>query len=230
MWDQPAAASTRSKGGLSLYAIVLTAIQLADENGLEALSMRKVAAALGSGTMSLYNYVVGKDELIELMIDQVYAEMPVPDPDLPWRERVRLLARGEWDLFHRHPWILQTNLTRLALGPNLMDHAERMYAALGSVGLKGIHLARSAHLIGSFVLGAARSSTVEAQTVATTGESVDDYYSARMEFWEKYFQPDRYPAHTQIWTDGGFDDSLDELDFGIDRLLDSIELLVAKGS
>lgn len=228
MWDPPEPPAGRPKGGLSLGTIVLAAIRLADDNGIEAVSMRKVAAAMGSGTMSLYNYVAGKDELVELMIDQVHSEMPAPDSELDWREQVRILVRGEWELLHRHPWILQTNLTRLALGPNLMDHTERMYTALESVGLKGVYLARSADLIWSFLLGAARSSTVEAQTVASTGESVEDYYSARMEFWERYFDPQRFPAHTRIWTDGGFDDELDELDFGIERLLDAIELLVAQ--
>lgn len=228
MWDPPEPAADRPRRGLSLAAILQAAIQLADDKGIEALSMRKVAAAMGSGTMSLYNYVASKDELIELMIDQVYGEMPAPGPELDWRTRVRILVRGEWDLFHRHHWILQTNLSRLALGPNLMDHTERMFAALETLGLKGVHLARSAHLIGSFVQGAARSSTQEAQTVASTGESVADYYSARMEFWEKYFDPERYPVHTRIWNDGGFDDELDEVDFGVERLLDSIELLVKR--
>src|SRR5690606_3641613 len=125
--------------------------------------------ALGSGTMSLYTYVASKGELVELMIDRAYGEMTEPDTGLGWRERVRQLVRDEWELFHRHPWILQTNLWRLSLGPNLMDHAERMFAALEQLGLKGANLAHGAHFVGSFVQGAARSSTLERQASESTG-------------------------------------------------------------
>lgn len=230
MWDPPEPSSDRPKRSLSLDAIVSAALRLADEKGIEALSMRKVAAALGSGTMSLYNYVASRDELIELMIDRAYGEMPAPGAELDWRSRVRVLVRGEWELFHRHPWILQTNLKRLAFGPNLMDHTERMFAALETLGLRGVRLVRSAHLIGSFVQGAASSAVQEARTAASTGESAEDYYVARMEFWQKYFNPERYPVHTRIWNDGGFDEELDEVDFGVERLLDAIELLVTRES
>lgn len=225
MWDPPEPPTGGARGKLSLNAIVDGAIRLADAQGLEALSMRKVAAAIGSGTMSLYNYVAGKDELLELMIDRIYAEVPVPDPEASWREQVLSLVRGEWDLFQRHPWVLQTNLTRLALGPNLMDHAERMYKALESFGLTGEDNARSARLISSYLQGEARNWALEQQATITTGESIDDYYAARQEFWETYFDVQRYPVHTRIWTAGGFDIELSEVDYGLNRLLDSIELL-----
>ncbi len=224
MWDPPdEAVATRRR--LSLASVVTAAVDLADREGLESLSMRKLARALDAGTMSLYGYVASKSELLELMLDHVYAGFVRPDPELGWRAQVELIALADWELYHRHPWILHTNLWRLALGPNVMDASESMYQALEALGLKAAEINHTAHLIGAYVQGAARNTTLELQTQAATGESTEDYYAARMDFWEKYFDPARYPATTRIWEQGGFDDATNEFRFGLDRLLDGIELL-----
>ena len=94
--------------------IVAAAIELADAEGLGALSMRRVADALGVGTMSLYTYVPGKAELLDVMLDTVLAEAARPDGAGGWRAGLERRARENWALYHRHPWMLQISPARAA--------------------------------------------------------------------------------------------------------------------
>ncbi|MBB6099534.1 AcrR family transcriptional regulator [Deinobacterium chartae] len=225
MWEPTVPPSRGPKPKIALEQIVTASVALADRNGLEAISMRKVAAELGVGTMSLYTYITSKSELIELMVNAVFGELQLPDPGLGWRERITGIATQSWDLYHRHPWTLQVNLERLALGPHLLDAREALYAALESLGLAGAQLYGTALLIDAYVQGAARNAIAEAQSAQASGQSTDEYFAARADFWERYFDVQRYPVHTRIWNSGGFDLSESTFSFGLSRLLDGIEAL-----
>ncbi|WP_040779857.1 TetR/AcrR family transcriptional regulator [Nocardia pneumoniae] len=101
-------------------AIVDTAIELADTEGLDALSMRRIADRLGVGAMSLYRHVANKDELLALMTDEVARRNPYPSPEerWTWRDRVRIAAEIDWALYRQHPWVLLTFATpRYSFGP-----------------------------------------------------------------------------------------------------------------
>ncbi|WP_280258618.1 TetR/AcrR family transcriptional regulator [Nocardia abscessus] len=102
-------------------AIVDAAIELADTEGLDALSMRRIADRLGVGAMSLYRHVANKDELLALMTDEVAGRNPYPSPEgqqWTWRERVRIAAEVDWALYRQHPWVLLTFATpRYSFGP-----------------------------------------------------------------------------------------------------------------
>ncbi|WP_454196647.1 TetR/AcrR family transcriptional regulator [Nocardia sp. Marseille-Q1738] len=102
-------------------AIVDTAIELADAEGLDALSMRRIADRLGVGAMSLYRHVANKDELLALMTDEVARRNPYPSPEgqrWTWRDRVRIAAEIDWALYRQHPWVLLTFATpRYSFGP-----------------------------------------------------------------------------------------------------------------
>lgn len=230
LWDPPPPPTRGPKARLSVEQIVTAAIQLADEQGTDALSMRQLANQLGAGTMSLYTYVSSKAELLELMVDHVYAEIRRPEEQLDWRGQVFGLALQHWQLYERHPWILQSNLVRLALGPNYLDAAEHLYGALESHGLTPEDIVQAARLIDHYVHGAARSTLLEQQASHEAGVSTSEFHSAREEFWQRYFDLDRYPVHTRLWTFGGLSDKRDPFEFGLNRLLDSIELLKASSS
>ena len=110
---------------LTVEAIVRAAIDLADRDGLDALSMRRVADVLGVGTMTLYTHVPGKGELLDLMLDTVYGEIadePAPsvvgDGAAGWRAALESGARRQWALHERHPWTLYIASSRAVLGPN----------------------------------------------------------------------------------------------------------------
>ena len=105
------------KPRISLADVVAAGVAIADTEGMAALSMRKVANHLGVGAMSLYTYVPGRSELVELMIDRVYGEHALPSPELPWQQRVEHWARETWRIYDAHPWLLDYNMARLPVGP-----------------------------------------------------------------------------------------------------------------
>jgi AcrR family transcriptional regulator len=113
--------------------IVAAALALADERGLEQVSMRALAHRLGVGTMSLYHYVHGKDELLTAMSDAVAAELVVPG-ELPpgWREALTAISERTRDAFLRHEWLLDNLGRRPIATPNWLRHIEQSAAAVSS--------------------------------------------------------------------------------------------------
>jgi AcrR family transcriptional regulator len=134
IWARPEPSSRAPR--FSRERIAAAALEIADAEGIEAVSMRNVAARLGAGTMTLYNYVETKDELFALMDDALMAEAVVPDGELPadWREATATIARRTWAVLTRHPWAI-TLRQGPALGPNAMYHFEQSLAALSGTGL-----------------------------------------------------------------------------------------------
>jgi AcrR family transcriptional regulator len=119
----------RSRHALDTDTIVATALRIADEEGVDAVSMRRIASELRVGTMSLYHHVADKDELLELMADATSAELIVPGEILgDWREALRQIAHRTRDAFLRHPWLLDTAGTRPLVTRNSLRHVEQSVA------------------------------------------------------------------------------------------------------
>jgi AcrR family transcriptional regulator len=214
------------KPRLSLADVVDAGVAIADAEGLAALSMRKVASRLGVGAMSVYTYVPGRSELVELMIDRVYGEHQIPDPRLPWRQRVEQWARETWRIYSAHPWLLDYNMARLPVGPNVLDVSEALYAALLAAGFGGAENVAIFNLIQWQLVGAARYMIGDADEARHTGVSAEAYWDSRASFWETYFDWNRYPTMAAIWEAGGFDDPAGwDFDRMLDRLLAGIEQL-----
>lgn len=216
------------KPRLSLADVVAAGVAIADEEGLTALSMRKVASRLGVGAMSLYTYVPGRSELIELMIDRVYGEHQVPDTKLPWRQRIEQWARETWRIYSAHPWLLDYNMARLPIGPNVLDVSEALYGALRDAGFTGAENVAISNLVQWQLLGAARSMISDADEARHTGVSAEAYWDSRASFWDTYFDWNRYPTMAAIWEAGGFDDPAGwDFDRMLDRLLTGVQQLAA---
>ena len=121
LWREPGPADSRRgpRQGLSIEQVAAAAIALADTGGLDAVTMRAVAHALGVVPMSLYTYVPGKAELLDLMLDTVYLQMPRGDlSGMPWRERLAAVAQENRDLFTLHPWIAEVSTSRPRSAPD----------------------------------------------------------------------------------------------------------------
>src|SRR6188472_3619062 len=105
VWDEKSASP---EGGLNRAAIVRAAIAIADAEGLDAVSIRRVAAVLDARPMSLYTHVASKDDLVDLMVDEAIADVLLPEP-LPtdWREAMRAIAAQSYRAFRAHPWALE---------------------------------------------------------------------------------------------------------------------------
>jgi AcrR family transcriptional regulator len=214
------------KPRISLGDVVAAGVAIADTEGMAALSMRKVANRLGVGAMSLYTYVPGRSELIELMIDHVYGEHALPDPELSWQDRIERWARETWRIYDAHPWLLDYNMARLPVGPHVLDVSEALYAALLAAGFTGAENVAISNLIQWQLLGAARSMISDADEARHTGVSAEAYWDSRASFWETYFDWNRYPTMAAIWEAGGFDDPAGwDFERMLHRLLTGIEQL-----
>jgi AcrR family transcriptional regulator len=227
LWAPPQQPSVRGpKPRISLADVVAAGVAIADEEGLPALSMRKVASRLGVGPMSLYTYVPGRSELVELMIDHVYGEHALPEPRLRWQQRVEQWARETWRIYDAHPWLLDYNMARLPIGPHVLDVSEALYSALLAAGFAGAENVAISNLIQWQLLGAARSMISDADEARHTGVSAEAYWDSRASFWETHFDWHRYPTMAAIWEAGGFDDPVGwDFERMLDRLLTGIEQL-----
>ena len=131
IWERVSLPHARRK--LDYESIVRATITLADSGGLSAVSMRNVAAKLDVGTMSLYRYVTGKDDLLDLILDAAYGEIKLPQSSaMPWRQRFRRIALDSRRVLKRHPWLGPLLSRRPTLGPNYLRWFENLLAATAS--------------------------------------------------------------------------------------------------
>ncbi len=138
IWARPEPPRRGMRPGLSRKNIVDVALLIADEEGLEAVSMRRLARELRAGAMSLYHYFQSREELLDLMGDTVAAEMLVPALPGDWREALRAIAQHSRDTFKRHPWLLLTLQDRPRVSPNLLRHIEQSAQAVAPLGETGL--------------------------------------------------------------------------------------------
>jgi len=138
IWTRPERATRGPAPEHSRAEIAAAGVALADRRGLAAVTMRSAAAAIGTAPASLYRYVATRDELVELMADQVYGEYRYtgPEPGRPVANLLRLAHQGR-AIYHRHPWLLDVPATGGLPGPNAVAFIEQALAALASTGLTG---------------------------------------------------------------------------------------------
>jgi len=142
------------KPGHSWARIAEAAIEIADTEGFEAVSMRRVAQELGAGTMTLYHYVANKDELVTLMLNAVMGEVLIPDDELPeeWRPAITRIAIATRESLRRHRWTLAL-LDEPRPGPNKMRHLEQSLQAMAKAGLDHRARLEAIVLIDEYVFG-----------------------------------------------------------------------------
>jgi AcrR family transcriptional regulator len=246
LWGRRPKPTRGPKASLTVDAIVGTAIDLADRQGLDALSMRRVADALGVGTMTLYTHVPGKGELLDLMLDAVYGEAEpagtaeTPDgPAAGWRAALEAGARRQWALHERHPWTLYVASTRAVLGPNALAAYEAALAPVAELGLPAREAVALADSLSMLVRGAARDAAEAIGATQATGQSEDDWWREREPLLGEVFDAEWFPTLARLGAAGGFDvpsDSptyfhrfaVDDFEFGLQRLLDGFEAYVAR--
>lgn len=172
------------------------ALAIADAEGFEAVSMRRVAAELGAGTMSLYHYIRSKDDLVALMDDALMGESLVPDNELPggWREALAAIARKTRDVFTRHPWALQSLQGEAAgpgapIGPNAMRHFEQSLAALRHAPLDTAGKLDLLAIVDDYVFG----HVLRAGELRSRRDVDRDEAAAAVEFGMEQLRSGRYP-------------------------------------
>ena len=172
LWGRRERGKRGPRPGLSAEAIVDAAVRIADAEGLEAISMARVAAELGFTTMSLYRYVDSKDELLQLMFNASAfgADSIVLDGD-DWRSRLRSWSIIQRDMLDRHPWITQMRMAAPPLAPNSLHFIERALEALDGTGLVDAEKMRAIGLISSYTLSEAKMANDAARAVAALAKA-----------------------------------------------------------
>jgi AcrR family transcriptional regulator len=148
-------------------------LSLAEESGLEAVSMRAVASRLGVTPMALYHHVRDKDDLLDAVIERLLGELPLPDPSLPWQARLGALAASLRETANRHPDAFPMLLRRPATTPAALRAREAVYAALRDAGVPDNLVPRVERLLSSFMIGFA-ASEAGGRFAAHEGAVLDD--------------------------------------------------------
>ncbi|GAA3938160.1 TetR/AcrR family transcriptional regulator C-terminal domain-containing protein [Actinoplanes auranticolor] len=207
--------------------VVRTAVAVADAEGLGALSMRRLAGELGMPTMSLYRHVSGKEELLLFMMDTVFAgdALPALSPGTDgWRACVEALARLQWSMYRRHPWLAQAvSFTRPLLAPRAMAHTEWTMRALDGHGLAPDVLFLAAVTVANYVRGTAVNIEEEAQAEQETGMSEEQWLDSQQNRLGEILGSGRYPLMHRAVADPELEFDVDRLmEFGLQRLLDGL--------
>ncbi|MEX1078180.1 MAG: TetR/AcrR family transcriptional regulator C-terminal domain-containing protein [Homoserinimonas sp.] len=218
----------------SVDQVVNAAIALVDAEGIDALSMRNVANRLGTRVMSLYTYVPGKAELIDLMVDAVHLEVPVPAtrPE-GWRDRLEAVARDQWELYRKHPWLLQVDTSRPPLGPGISDRYEYQLGAVEGIGLSDLDMDSIVTLVGGFVAGAARSADAAQRLVESSATTDAQWWEVNAPILEQVMDGSRYPIAGRVGSSVGelfnaASNPQHAWEFGLARVLDGIEQYIEK--
>lgn len=228
LWGDRAAVPRRGpRQQLSIGGIARAAIDLADERGAAALSMRGIATSLGAAPMNLYTYVPGKAELLELMLDTVYAQMRREDTTgRPWRERATAVAEENRELYRTHPWAIAISTDRPVLGPGAMAKYEHELAVFSGIGLDDVVIDDSLAFLLSFVRSVVRDPAADSASTDEQWWQVNEPLLARI------FDPTNYPAAARIGAAAGnrhgtaFDPK-HAFDFGLRRVLDGLHTMIA---
>jgi AcrR family transcriptional regulator len=214
---------------LSQEQLLRAAVSVADGEGIEAVSMRRVAVELGTGAMSLYRQVAGKDELVTEMVDAVFGEyeLPEPGPD-GWRAKLELIAWLQWELCRRHLWLPKAvSFTRPLLVPNLTAQTEWIMRAIDGLGLPTAVCVREALTLHGLVLTAARAMADEIEAEQETGVSLDRWRLDKRRRSEELLASGRFPLLAAVPEDAVSD--LGALfEYSLARHLDGFEVLVSR--
>jgi AcrR family transcriptional regulator len=217
-------AARRSRVPLSRDRVLAAAVALADEIGIEALSMRKLGETLGVEAMSLYNHVANKDDLLDGMIDAVFAEIDLPSADDGWRAAMRQRAVSVRAVLRRHRWAIGLMESRTSPGPATLAHHD---AVIGVLRAGGFTVAQTAHAfsaLDSYIYGFALQ---EKGLPFETAEQATEVAQAMF----ADFPVDRYPHFVELAIQHvlqpGYDYG-DEFEFGLDLILDGLERLLTE--
>ena len=225
---------SRSRGprpGITREDIVATGLAIADAEGLEAVSMRRVAQDLGVGTMTLYSHVADKNELLDLMNDAAMSEVVFPG-ELPadWREALSELAHRTAASMIRHAWVAADRGRSSRIGPNTLRHVEQSIAAVEDLGLEPRIAGEVLACVDDYAIGYALRVIGARQWVKAGGRpdpvrpSMEDMPPELRELLDS----GEYPRLRHSLADGNFAPAEERFEAGLRWLLDGIEAEVAR--
>jgi AcrR family transcriptional regulator len=202
VWMRPERPPRGPQPPLTRSQIAAAGIKVADALGADGVSMRRVAAELGCGTMSLYRHVRNKDELLDVMIDAVAGEDgPLPDgPDRHWRSDLAAMARRRRRIVLSHPWLVVVLPRRPLLGPNMLAEIEFVLSAVDGLGLSMDEMVRVVRTVDAFVVGYTQSELSERQWRHSDGlnPTGEDWQRAALPYVGHIVGSGQYPYFTRM--------------------------------
>lgn len=235
LWADPGAVPRKGpRRSLTVGDVVGAAIELADGDGLEAVTMRAVAEGVGVSAMAVYTYVPGKPEMLDLMVDTLYAGMARSPwrSRQQWRRRLTVVAESNRDLLAGHPWLTQVAaLSRPPLGPGTMAKYEHELAALDDAGLPDVETDAALSYLLQFVQAHCRSAHDAHRAVTDSAMSDAQWWAANEPVLTHALDPEVFPRAVRVGTAAGqAQGSAWDADrgwrFGLERTLDGLAVLI----
>jgi AcrR family transcriptional regulator len=205
---------------LSRERILQVALRKADAEGIEALSMRKLAQELGVKAMSLYNHVANKDDMVDGMVDRVVGEIALPSLEVDWKTAMRQRAISAHTVLLRHPWATLALMSRINVGPAMLRYVDATLACLMEAGFSYPMADYAWNALDSHIYGF----TLQALNFPFKAEE----YAAVAKDYVAMVPPEKYPYLNQLTHQvmDGHHDGLHNFEFGLNLLLDGLETLV----
>ncbi|MEU4578437.1 TetR/AcrR family transcriptional regulator [Nonomuraea sp. ATR24] len=230
LWARLGAPEPAPRNRLTLSRVTGAAVELADADGLDAVSMARVAERLGYTTMSLYRHVKSKNELLLLMLDRVAALPPeLDEPFDGWRDGLERWCRAQWEMLHAHPWVVHLPITGPPITPNQLAWTDRALRTLRGTGLSEADKAGVALLVASHLHTVARLGADLGP--AASGESIAAY----SDLLGRLVDGARFPALRAAVDAGAYDypagtpagERRLDYRFGLARILDGVAALIS---
>jgi AcrR family transcriptional regulator len=203
--------------GLTRARITEVALALADAGGVESLSMRVLAKALGVEAMSLYNHIRNKDDLLDALIDTVAGRIDLPSPGSDWQNQMRRRAQSMRTVFLAHPWVPPLIVGRINVGPSMLAFMDATLGCLRAAGFSYVQADHAMNALDSLIYGfhlLERSMPVQPE----------DYVAAASTYLPA-IDADRYPHFCALggMVAEGTYDGVQDMAFGLDLLLEALD-------
>jgi AcrR family transcriptional regulator len=224
IWMRPERPARGPKPTYSRAQITEAAIRIADAEGLEAATMRRIAAEIGAGAMSLYRYVPSRDNLVELMADRLMGEIDVTGmPSGDWRADLTRYADGLRAMWLRHPWIATVQRSLPSFGPNQLLLIERLMGVLDAFVSIDENLGLMA-MLNSYIEGTVREEISSAKEVRRSGLSESEWMARSYPYVDRLVKSGEYPIFTKIVMEARQPHLSrdDQFRYGLQRVLDCI--------
>ena len=230
IWERPERAARGPAPSLSREEIAAAAVEMADGQGIEAVSMRSLAVQLGVGAASLYRYVDRKEELIDLMVDAVMGDDLQFELRGDWRDDLRSFARGLRAMTLRHPWVAVHGAGRRNLGPNTARRYEQVLGAIDGFGLEIDEMLVMVETLDAFIRGRALDELSEQESARRSGLDQEEWMQVQAAYVESLIDSGHYPLLTRVVLDARSPHDPDRLthgfDVGLERVLDGLATMI----
>jgi AcrR family transcriptional regulator len=211
----------KPRGPLTREQVLRMAVRIADEAGLEALSMRELGRRLGVEAMSLYHHVAGKEEVLDGIADLVLTEVDLPGTEIDWRTSMRARAMSAWKAFGRHPWAPSLVDARVRGGPGRLRYLETVLAVLRRAGFTLEHAVRAFSILDGYLYGSCQQSSIRATTGAGGADAAEAFLRA--------LPVREYPNLAEMAALQAAGPGYDEergFEFGLDLILDGLQRIL----